>query len=53
MLKLELVEGMREETNELLLGLAFVRGNQVEQVLAVLVTAKEGIWIKKKNLKRE
>ncbi len=41
-MKLEIVEGYRESTNEVILGLCLVRNNEVTETLAVLISAKEG-----------
>lgn len=40
-MKLELVEGYREETNESILGLCFTEKNAVIETLAVLVSTTE------------
>lgn len=42
-MKLELVEGYSEVTNEVLLGLCFTRNNEIVETLTVLVAVPEAM----------
>lgn len=40
-MKLEIVEGYREKTNEVMIGLCFTQRGEVVETLSVLISAKE------------